>query len=247
MPNGLFKYFSTDEDKLERFANRQIYLTPPKYFNDPWDFMIRCEPYTEQTLPPEFRLMEEDAGGADFLMSESVELQNGLSSRVGVISLAEKPLDRLMWAYYGESHRGFVAEFQHSGEGTSELGFRLCDSPFGPAVRVDYQPAQPVLKRDTSNMEEVVLTKNLDWKHEQEWRVILPLKSGVPHVKRKGFVVVSFKPIHLLRVILGLRVCPKVRFQLTQMLKGKEFEHVRMEEVFIDASSTGLKTRLISR
>ena len=38
MINGLFKYFPNDADKLERFINREVYLTPPKYFNDPWDF-----------------------------------------------------------------------------------------------------------------------------------------------------------------------------------------------------------------
>ena len=246
MPDGLFKYFPTDEDKLERFTNGQVYLTPPKYFNDPWDFLVRCESYTEQTLPPGFGFMKEDAASPDFLMSESSELQDGLSAQVGVISLAEEPLDRLMWAHYGESHRGFVAEFWHSDEGTSEAGFRLCRSPFEAAVKVDYQPTQPVLKRDTSNMEEVVLTKHSDWKHEKEWRVIQALNTGDPHPKRKGFVLVRFKPAHLLRVIFGLRVSPKVKFQLKQMLHGREFEHVLKEEVYIDPSSSELKSRPLS-
>ncbi len=246
MPNGLFKYFGTDEDKLERFKNGQIYLTPPKYFNDPWDFLFRYEPYTEETLPPGFGFMRKDGASADFLMGESSELHNGLSSLVGVICLAEDPLDRLMWAHYGESHKGFVAEFWHSDEGTSESGFRLCRSPFESALKVAYQPTQPVLKRDLSNMEEVVLTKHSDWKHEKEWRVIRALGSGDPHPKRMGFVLIWFKPTHLLRVIFGLAVSPKVKFQLKLMLNHKEFEHVRMEEAYIDPSSRELRARLAS-
>jgi hypothetical protein len=40
MINGLFKYFpndadKNDADKLERFTKGQVYLTPPKHFNDP--------------------------------------------------------------------------------------------------------------------------------------------------------------------------------------------------------------------
>ena len=57
MTNGLFKYFPTDEDKLERFTNGQIYLTPPKYFNDPWDFRLRSEPPTEKQVKKEVPLL----------------------------------------------------------------------------------------------------------------------------------------------------------------------------------------------
>lgn len=103
-------------------------------------------------------------------------------------------------------------------------------------MKVDYQPAL-LLKRDTSNMEQAVLTKHPDWQHEQEWRVIRPLNTGEPHPKRNGYVLVRFKPLSLLRVILGLRVCPKAKIQLKQMLAQEEFSHVRKEAVYIDPNS----------
>jgi hypothetical protein len=254
MPNGLFRYFSTNEDKLETFTNGQVYLTPPKYFNDPWDFLLRSEPPTEEQVKKEAPFLHpkdvpeflNQVSGDDSLEEEAREQQEGLSKIIGVVCLTEEPLNRRMWADYGESYKGFVAEFGHSDEGKSQSGFRLCDSPFGAAVKVDYQPTQPVLKRDKSNMEEVVLTKHLDWKYEQEWRVIQPLNAGEPHPKRRGFVLVRFKPTYLLRVVLGLRVCPKVKFQLRQMLNHKEFGHVRTEEAFIDPSSRELKSRPLS-
>lgn len=253
MPNGLFKYFSTDEDKLETFANGQIYLTPPKYFNDPWDFLLRSEPPTAAQVRREVPFLPasdmpelvKHLSSAESLAEEAQEQQEGLSKMTGIVCLTEEPLSRLMWAYYGESHSGFVAEFRHSDEGTSEFGFRLCGSPFGPAVKVDYQPT-PLLKRDTSNMEEAVLTKHSDWKHELEWRVLRPLNTGEPHPKRSGFVLVRFKPTHLVRVILGLRVSPKVKFQLKQMLNHRDFEHVRKEEVYMDPESRELNSRVSS-
>src|ERR1043166_4377321 len=161
MPNGLFKYFSPDEDKLERFTNGQIYLTPPKYFNDPWDFLLRSEPPNEAQVKKEVPFLRardvpdflKQVSSAESLEAEAREQQEELSKIIGIVCLTEEPFDRLMWAYYGESHRGFVAEFGHSDEGTSASGFRLCDSPFGAAVKVDYQPTEP-LKRDKSNMEE---------------------------------------------------------------------------------------------
>ena len=165
----------------------------------------------------------------------------------GVVCLTENPLDRLMWAHYGESHKGFAAEFQHNDEGTSEFGFRQCTTPFGLALKVKYAPEHPELKWDTSNMAEVLLTKHLDWEYEQEWRVIQLLHTGAPHPTKNGFVLVRFKPIHLLRVIFGLQVSSAVKFQVGQMLNRKEFDHVRKEEVHIDSDSRELRSRTLSR
>jgi hypothetical protein len=255
MTNGLFKYFPNDADKLERFTNGQVYLTPPKYFNDPWDFRIRGEARMEAEVakelaspspPQDVSWFTRYMNSASVLEEEACDLQDGLSKIIGLICLTEDPLSRLMWAHYGGSHRGFVAEFEHGDEDASEAGFRLCGSPFGSALKVKYLPKQPLLKRDTSNMEEVCLTKHLCWEPEREWRVMRPLNTGGQHPTKDGFVLVRFKPTQILRVILGLQAAPEVKFQLRQMLNHKEFEHVRKEQMHIDAGSRELKPRPLS-
>jgi hypothetical protein len=101
MTNGLFKYFPAEEDKLERFTNGQVYLTPPKYLNDPWDFLIRSEPHTEEEfrkevssfVPPEDALeFQRDANRPGTLEEEAREQMEGLSKRVGLVCLTETPL-----------------------------------------------------------------------------------------------------------------------------------------------------------
>ena len=92
-------------------------------------------------------------------------------------------------------------------------------------------------------MREVCWTKHELWKHEQEWRVVESLKKADPHPKRKGFFLLWFKPLDLLRVILGCGVDPKVGLQLRQMLYHKEFEHVTKEEAYIDPGTRELKSR----
>jgi hypothetical protein len=255
MTNGLFKYFPNDADKLERFTNGEVYLTPPKYFNDPWDFRIRSEARTEAEVAKELASPSppQDMSGftrymnsASVLEGEACALQDGLSKMIGLICLTEDPLSRLMWAHYGGSHRGFVAEFEHGEEDASEAGFRLRSGPFGPALKVKYLPKHPLLKRDTSNMEEVCLTKHEYWKREDEWRVMRSLNTGGQHPTRDGFVLAWFRPNYLLRVILGLQAAPEVKFQLRQMLNHKEFEHVIKEEVYIDPDSRELKSRPLS-
>jgi hypothetical protein len=260
MPTGLFKYFSADPDKLERFTNGQVYLTPPKYFNDPWDFRPRRELYTEEEAqkelsallhPEDLREFQKCVNSADVLEEEAVEQQKELSKLVGVVSLTEKPLDRLMWAHYGESHKGFVAEFGctefHFTEEEARA-FSTCLSPFGGAgaMKVRYLPELPVRKSDGSNLKEVLWTKHELWSYEQEWRVVESLKKADPHPKREGYFVLWFKPTDLLRVTLGLQVCSRVKFQLRQMLNHKEFEHVRREEVYINPESRELSSRPLS-
>lgn len=252
MTNGLFKYFSTDKDKLERFTNGQVYLTPPKYLNDPWEFRLRIEPPTEEYLSEQAPFLDPEGmaelrrlvGTEDWLEKKAEEERERLSKDYGLVCLTERPLDQVMWAHYGESHRGFVAEFGRSAdESKTPSGFQCCGSPFGPAVKVDYRPQHPLLKLDQSNMEEVLLTKRFCWQYEDEWRVIRPLNTGTPHLTRNGFVLACFRPAYLRRVILGLHASAEVGCQLRQMLDQTQFDHVLKEEVYIDPGSRELKSR----
>jgi len=116
-------------------------------------------------------------------------------------------------------------------------------TPFGGAGKVDYKYKQILRKRDGSNIREVFWTKYIDWKYEQEWRVIESLQKANPHPNRAGFFLLKFEPTDLLRVIFGLRVCPQIETQLKQMLGRKEFEHVKMEKVMISLDGKELVSR----
>ncbi len=262
MENGLFKYFPADEDKLERFTNGQIYLTPPKHFNDPWDFRPRTEPPTKEQaekeapsvlLPEDLRDFHKEASSPSFLEAEAYEQQNGLSELIGLICLTEDHLNRLMWSHYGDSHKGFVAEFrctqfQYTKE--KNQAFSVCTAPFGKAaMKVQYLPEQPVLKREgktITNIKEVFWTKHELWVYEREWRIIEALAKADPHPKRGGFFLLWFKPTDLLRVIIGIKADRKVKFQLRKMLNHNEFNHVIKEEAYINPESRKLDSRPLS-
>jgi hypothetical protein len=263
MTTTLYKYFPTDADKLERFINCQVYLTPPKYFNDPWDFRPRSEPPTHEQIQQivketgaklsshGLRDFHKEVNGPNYLEDEAQEQQNGLSELVGLVCLTEKHLDRLMWSHYGDSHRGFVAEFRCTEfeytEGDAQA-FSTCLSPFGRtgAMKVQYLPEQPVRKHDGSNLKEVFWTKHDVWRYEQEWRIVEDLRKADPHPKREGFFLLWFKPTDLVRVIVGLKVCQEVKFQLRQMLNHREFDHVCKEQACINPGSRELDTRPLS-
>src|ERR1017187_9836418 len=101
MTNGLFKYFPTDPDKLERFTNGCVYLTPPKHFNDPWDFLVRSEEWTgaqveEELLstisPQDMAAFTNYMNSPSLRKDEALEQWELLSHKVGVVSLTEEHL-----------------------------------------------------------------------------------------------------------------------------------------------------------
>jgi len=257
MATGLFKYFPTNCDKLKWFANGQILLTPPQYFNDPWDFLVRFEPYTDAQIESkalELKLpiehLRQDVTRNDFLTEESRNYQKEIGKIIGIVSLAENPFDRIMWARYAESHHGFVAEFAHDEE-FLEDGFRQRVGPFGPAAKVQYlkpHEQQPEWKRDSSNIEKdakVLWTKHSKWGYEQEWRVIQSRDKATPGLASDGTPrsLLKFNPNHLIRVIFGLRICPTVEAKLSEMLGRPEFRNVRKERANIDPVTNELISR----
>jgi len=258
MTTILYKYFPDDDDKLERFVNGSVYLTPPKYFNDPWDFKLRSEVPTEEMVNKEVghqlspeglrKFYKEEASTPRYLEDEACEQQTGLSELIGIICLTEDPLNRLMWANYGNSHKGFVAEFRCGEVGLFDLegqSFPICESPFGraTAVKVQYLPELPNMKRSGENLYDVVRMKHIAWIYENEWRIFESLKKATPHPKKAGFHLLWFKPADLLRVIIGLQASDNVKFQLRQMLNHDEYSHVVREEAYINPKTRNLDTR----
>jgi len=261
MIDGLFKYFSTDTEKLDWFVNRQLLLTPPYYFNDPWDFAVRFEPLSDVELKEEcpfsLTLNAKEFGefrnymtGTEFRADESRNYQKEIGKLVGVVSLTEKPMDRLLWAHYAESHRGFLAEFRHDEEDLAN-GRRIRSGPFGVAAKVSYPkpPAQPPsCKRDLSNIAEVLWTKHSEWEYEQEWRVVQSHVEATPGRARDGGQrsFLKFEPSHLLRVIFGLRICPTVERKLKEMLEQPEYKTVRIEKADLDPTTRELIPRKLT-
>lgn len=115
---------------------------------------------------------------------------------------------------------------------------QLTPPKFGIAVKVAYEANLKRLKADFSNPIEVYFTKHQKWGHENEWRVVEFLARAFPEPRNgKTFYLLGFKPKYLVRVILGLRVDPEVKNRLSEMLDMKEFGHVKIERMTIDALS----------
>lgn len=124
---------------------------------------------------------------------------------IGVICLTEKPDNLLMWAHYGNSHEGFVIEFD-------------CEHEFfnqGLSLNAKYKSLQKVLYTkdvyttsllDLKDMD-FILHKSIDWEYEQEWRMLLQINDCKKRIERKPYDICLFEiPRNSIkRIILGCR------------------------------------------
>jgi hypothetical protein len=230
----LFKYM--DASKLELFEKSLLLLTPPIYLNDPWDFRPRGRTPTEDEIRQVWREIETDisqtsviavpadythreqqarlanirAGATNkaFLADLGEHYQSEIGNFVGIVSLTELPLSRLMWAHYADSHAGFIAELAAGEEGNFE-GFVIRGVGTGlVAAKVKYPRSfdQISFASDGSNVLEVCWSKHPLWEYEQEWRIVAPLACSVTYRlisaagKEQGTrFCVPFKPWNLRR------------------------------------------------
>jgi hypothetical protein len=112
-----------------------------------------------------------------------------VTAHVGVMCLSEVHDDILMWAHYGDSHRGVC------------LVFNPTDAFFATAQPVHYRLARPDVNPLIHSQEEMLdsamFTKSDHWAYEREWR-ILQYKNGAG--------VYTVPAAALVQVVLGAQV-----------------------------------------
>lgn len=129
--------------------------------------------------------------------------QQRLSETFGLICMSKTWRSPVMWAHYGDKHKGVC------------LGFDVVDTA---PREVRYTPERlthllgdsPTLSDfSTNSLEELMTTKYQDWSYEQEWRFIVRFESKeiIKGVDGKHFLPFGSRALVLREVIVGHR-CP---------------------------------------
>jgi hypothetical protein len=138
------------------------------------EFRARIEP---DRIPMIEYAINSEAANINAEMARKInELMN---DSIGVLSLCEHPDNLLMWAHYGDSHRGFVLEFDTASgffyqprppahvHATDEEAAQYAEE-YGRLRRVAYGEDRPSVI--VSQMQfDVLLTKGAPWEYEAEW------------------------------------------------------------------------------
>lgn len=131
-----------------------------------------------------------------------------LGSKLGLFSLSRRWNSSLMWAHYTNSHKGFCIGFN------KDSGFfNTKGNPLDPRFMVqsviysDKRLKVPV-ERGVKIDPKVVLTKSVDWKYEEEERVIALLYLADKVIKSEPYDICLFKIPHKIvsEIIVGAKI-----------------------------------------
>jgi len=166
---------------------------------------------------------------------------------IGVFCLTEDPANLLMWSHYGESHTGFVVEFDTAHEffhNKVPPAHANADAQEAAEFAAEYGFLRPVTYSETRPA--VVLTqmsfgifevKGTCWSYEREWRMFMPLSySQTPYRGPYRF------PLHLWpipkaavrRVIAGANATMAVVESIRRLSADPEAHHIQLQFAQVD-------------
>ncbi|MBN1181707.1 MAG: hypothetical protein JXB49_05420 [Bacteroidales bacterium] len=187
-PPCLYKYYSLNENSIDSLLNNYIFASHPRHFNDPYDcnqniFNLDSTPLfvyqnflgVLETLDPNISITKMYYSQLQDLKALFIEgFWQIMYSKCGIVALSDLPTNIQMWAYYSRLN-GFQIKLDPK---------KLPDNFKGPVkVRytVDFDKI-PVLRELFLPVLYQICNKEINWKHESEWRylVVGPDEMEVP-------------------------------------------------------------------
>lgn len=201
------------EDELLRF-------TQPGDLNDPFECLPK-KPSIEEFDNLINSLIQEnsnkeiqkeikakfDSKYLDELFKTQVEKVN---EDIGIFSLSKNWKSSLMWAHYTESHKGFCVGFD-----SKNIFFKnyLSDDKkkFKTIIEVKYSEKRveiPMVLGQRQDYYEPYVTKSIEWKYEEEIRLLTDLNSRETFKECKPYNIYLFKVPHsaISEIILGANI-----------------------------------------
>lgn len=126
----------------------------------------------------------------------------------------------LLWAYYAEGGKGLALEFSRA---------LFLDSAQPRAVQYDKFRPQLTFEDMDADPDFPYLHKSEEWRHETEWRALLPIVPGmIPAPAAETLYPVPFSPNALRSITVGCRVSDANVNELRTLLACPWFQHVKL-------------------
>lgn len=180
----LYKYYGF-EAGIAALKSRRLGFREPKYFNDPFELSY---------------LSNIDVTNKDRLVSPLAFIENIKEASV-ILSLTRTPFNPLMWAHYGQNHKGFVVGYDVSDDFLTDETFNIIPVDKGDVIytsaKSSIKPSIELLREtqlvamgvELSNttiknpeqvesiLRKIFLYKHSSWAYEEEVRVVKVLHS----------------------------------------------------------------------
>jgi hypothetical protein len=179
--NMLYKYVTIRT--LKMVLNGTIRFTQPGAFNDPFELlpeMVVHKNHEEENVNFTFDMLSNrrnPAVGSVFSVSDDhvssdIDFRNivkQLNKSIGILCLSKSANSVLMWSHYADQYRGAV------------IGFDADHEFFTGQIEMEYSEERP--KKDVTIYGSgpipiaELCAKSIDWKYEQEVRIVRALKD----------------------------------------------------------------------
>lgn len=177
------------------------------------------------------------------------KIDETLNNDIGALSLCTHPANLLMWAHYGNSHRGFVIEFDTASpffiqerppkhvEANEEDTAQFAEE-YGRLRVVSYSNERPTTVVTEMSFD-LLLTKGLDWKYENEWRMLMPLKyadvkTDKPDKSNHPVYLFKIPPKAVTKIILGCAADSKLVAHALTLKSKVDTQHIVIERAQVD-------------
>lgn len=162
----LYRYQPINKFTLESLLLKQNWASNPKYFNDPFEFLI----------PDRYKV--DDKGEVKFLTHQEGSIRQSILESIikfGVISYSSKYDNILLWSHYSAMHTGICIEFE------------IDETEIQNLFQVNYEKGLPDLEFNAdSDIINVLTTKGEYWNYENEYRQIF--SKGDKYYKQPGAI-----------------------------------------------------------
>ena len=172
IPNKLYKYCSINEYSLSVLINKEIYAAKPVKLNDAFEASCRLKTLWDDRALANNTLPLISQSYTNQLHQDFYNVFYTLRAQpedIGIYCLSESYKNELLWAYYAENHKGFCIEFTKFIESimTDFIKNRKVKYSKQNHISLDFCADDVV-----ACYEKLIFTKNINWKHEKEWRIV---------------------------------------------------------------------------
>jgi hypothetical protein len=228
----------------------EVYLSPPKHFNDPFDFQIpknfmsldskdKIDKYVNEgidkhkewliaegrNVDEEKELLYKKLENLELYQQEHEEIEAEANNKHhGVLSLSARWDSILMWSHYGDFHKGFNIGYNETKMRESGL--------FGKGGPVsyseDFPQLDPFIEHDMKTSFFQTHYKSKEWEYEQEYRLGKLWFPKLP-TEEDRTVKIPFEFIE--EINLGLLISENEKNAILEIAKSKNIRIFQVKKV----------------
>ncbi len=207
----LYKYRSGAERDIEALMNNQFYASSMEKLNDTQEGKILIH---NQEIKLFDLFVKNSASTFDISIEKDLENLIKIYKNSGVYSLSKDYKNELLWAYYADSHKGFCIEYDFN---------VLKQYPCNEDAFFDVKYSKDVSIINLGNMldssfKKSLITKSMNWKHEEEIRILTPSSGMFTYFNR------AVKSIYF-----GYRTSENTIKLIMNILRGRGIKYYKME------------------